>query len=157
MPAGRMEYNGRRGAVGPLRPRLALQRRPRRVGRVAGRYDLALVVAGEVDRIKPRPPFLPSRVLARLAEIHQHPPVGRPCRTLDVKVLDQDPFTRSVGAHHAYGKHAAGDFGESDQVAARRPYRRRVAPLAETDAARLAALDLHDVDLLPPAAVGVEH
>ena len=54
-------------------------------------------------------------------------------------------------------KRAAGQPREGDQVAARRPYRRRVAALAEADAPRPAAAGAHDVELLVAAAIGVEH
>ena len=92
-----------------------------------------------------------------LAEKHQHPPVGRPCRPLDQKILRQDTFSTTVRFYHADGKSAPIAFREGDQISARRPHRRGVTALAVTDPAEIAAIQAHNVKLLGAAAVGIEN
>src|SRR6266508_4059794 len=80
----------------------------------------------------------------------------RPGRALVVIALGQDAFARSVGAHDADAELALILLGEGDIVAARRPHRRRIGAIAETDALRRSAARRHHVDLLLAAAIGLE-
>ena len=62
---------------------------------------------------------------------------------------------RAVRLHHADQELAADLLGEGDEVAARRPDRRRIAPVAEGDAPLVRAVGVHDVELLRAAAVAI--
>src|SRR3972149_631899 len=119
----------------PPAPGLRQQRRPCRVGCVERRDNLALIISRNIDRIDPRRAAASLLVRGLLAEISQHPAVGRPGRALDQERPGQTALARSVGAHDADIELAPGLLGESDQVAARRPYRRRILAGAETDPA----------------------
>src|SRR6266511_1527906 len=121
-------------AVPSVRMALRQQRRPGRVGRVARRRQALLVATGDVDRVQRRP-----RLPAGVAEEHDHAAVRRPGRALVVIALGQDAFARSVGAHDADAELALILLGEGDIVAARRPHRRRIGAIAETDALRRSA------------------
>ena len=59
--------------------------------------------------------------------------------------------------HDADLELAAGLLGEGDEIAARRPHRRRIGAVAERDAVLAGAVGAHDVDLRAAAAVGGEH
>src|ERR1051326_1522772 len=122
-----------RGSAG-----LTEQRRPGRVRRIARGVDLALVAAGQVDREEPRRGGSPAAGTAA-AEIHQTPPVRRPGRSLDEKILRQEPLAGTVRPHDTDIKRPAVDLGEGDQIAPRRPDRRPVFARAEADALGLAA------------------
>src|SRR6185312_2303662 len=75
----------------------------------------------------------------------------------DEESLGEQAFARPVGPHDADEELAALDLGEGDEIAARRPYRRAVTTAAEAaDALDVAAVCVHDVELLRAAAVGVE-
>src|SRR6185312_11188494 len=135
---------------------LAKQGRPGWIGSIArGRY-LALISAGQVDRIQFRASATAISTGGRTAEIHQHATVRRPGRALDEKTGGQEPLALPIWLHDADRETAALDLGEGDEVAARRPHRRRILARAEADALRPAAAGGHHVKLLRDAAVGVE-
>src|SRR5580658_3491367 len=83
-------------ARGIYRHILSKQGRPRRIGSIARGGDLALIGPGPVDRKQARRAAPAAPAGRRLAEIHQHPPVRRPGRTLDEKVLGEEALTRAV-------------------------------------------------------------
>src|SRR3546814_13616829 len=68
----------------------------------------------------------------------------------------QDTLARAVGAHHADRELALVLLGKGDQIAARRPHRRRITTLVEADAMLVRAIGIHHTELLGAAAVGVE-
>ena len=102
-------------------------------------------MAGQINGIKPRTPSLAVRRCPTLAEIHQHPSVGRPGRRFDQKILGQKPFAAAVDTHDADIKPAAKYFGKGDQISARRPHRRRITALALADPANAASVRVHNV------------
>ena len=51
---------------------------------------------------------------------------------------------------------SADDFGERDEIAARRPNRGRIAPSAKTDAPDIVAVAGHHIQLLRTAAIRIE-
>src|SRR6266699_3761884 len=63
-----------------------------------------------------------SSAPAPLAEIHQDTAIRRPGRSFHQKVLREQPLTAAIRPHDTDIKGAAFDLGESDQIAARRPY-----------------------------------
>ena len=80
---------------------------------------------------------------------------GRPLNAYVVETPEH-ALAAAVGPHDADAEAAAGDLGEGDPVAARRPHRRGIAAIAEADAPLAAAARAHDIELLAAAAVGVE-
>src|SRR4029078_7451992 len=116
------------------------------MGAEGRRGDLALVVAGEIDGEELGPATGPPA----LAEEHEHAAVGRPGRALVVEALGEDSLARPVRAHHSDQEASGGLLGEGDEIAAGRPHRRRVAAVAEADAALAGAVAAHDIELLRP-------
>src|SRR5262249_41482413 len=90
------------------------ERRPGRIRRVAGRRNLLLVAAGEIDGVERGP-----GVAAGIAEEHQHAAVRREGRALVVEARGEDALARAVRIDHADGELAAELLGEGDHVAAR--------------------------------------
>ena len=68
----------------------------------------------------------------------------------------EDALARAVRLHHADRELPAALLGEGDEIAARRPHRRRIGGLRRRRCAAPAAARRHDVDLRPAAAVGFE-
>src|SRR5262245_18141265 len=118
---------------------------------MARRLERLLVAAGHIDCVERR-----AAVPAGVAEEHDHAPIRAPCRSLVVIALGQDALARSIRAHDADREPALRLLREGDQIAARRPHRRRVGTVAEADALRLAATRGNQIDLLLAAAVGFE-
>src|SRR5215813_7142045 len=108
------------------------ERRPRRIRRVARGGNLLLVATRKVDRVERRP-----AVTARIAKEHDHAAVRREGRTLVVEPGRQDPLARAVRVDHADRELPAHLLGEGDDIAAGRPYRRRVRSFADRKSTRL--------------------
>src|SRR5262249_22816560 len=77
---------------------LSKQRRPGRIRSILRRLDRPLVVAGQINRIKPCR-TVAARVGRRLTEIHYYPAIWRPGRALDQKVLSQNSLAGAIGPH----------------------------------------------------------
>src|SRR5215475_2572061 len=97
-----------------------------------------------------------ARIGRRLAEVHKYSAIGRPSRPLDQEIAGQKPLPRAVRSHHTDVERAALDFGEGDQIAARRPHRGAVFTRAKADSLSLAAIRIHHIELLRTAPIGVE-
>src|SRR6056297_871008 len=110
-----------------------LKRPPGRITCPATGLHLLEVTPRDIHRIQPR---LPLRTLGLTGE-HDHPAVRRPCRPLIEEGRGQQPFFAAIGAHHADMEPALGLLGKGDQITARRPDWRAIAPLPETDPPRL--------------------
>src|SRR5208337_4259835 len=132
-------------------PPLVHQRAPRRIAGIAGRRHEEFGVAENIGHVD-----LGTARTAGVAEEHDVETVGREGRTLVVEAFDEDPLAGAVRLHHADAEGFALDAGEGDEVAARRPDRRRIAAFAEGDALGRAAARAHHVDLLRAAAIGFE-
>src|SRR5271167_2958539 len=125
---------------------------PGRIRGVAGRRDREFAMAENVGHVD-----LGAGFAAGVAEEHQEQTVRRESRPFIVVAFGDDPFARAVRLHHADAELAVLLPGESDQVAAGRPDRGRIASLPERDAFGRAAARAHHIDLLRPAAVRFEY
>src|SRR3546814_14475633 len=70
-----------------------------------------------------------------------------PYTTLVRSAVGEDSLAAAVGPDHADAKTPAAHLGEGDQVAARAPRRRAIAPVAKADALLAGAVGVHDVEL----------
>src|SRR5262249_12377652 len=127
------------------------QRRPRRIGRIARRWNSLPVATGHIDSKQRR-----ARAAAGIAEEHHHAPVRSPGRALVVITVSENALAGSIRPHDTDCEAPLRLFGERDVVAARRPDRCRVSALVETDALCRTAIRAHDIDLLTPAATALE-
>src|SRR6266571_5610917 len=73
-----------------------------------------------------------------------------------VVTVSEDAFAGSIWFHNADRESPLRLLGECDVVAARRPDRGRIGTIVEADALRRATVGAHDIDLLTPAAIGLE-
>ena len=84
-------------------------------------------------------------------------PSGRPLDkerwVAAVDTVGSETLAAAIRPHDADTELAAGNLGEGNIVAARRPYRRGVAALAEADSLFGAPAGTHDVELLGTASV----
>src|SRR3954453_11392581 len=136
--------------LAPSAMRASVQRR--RPGRIGGQARCRDALLREAhDRHLPE-----LGALAEIAEEHQVETVRGPGRAFIVIALGQHALGGTIRPHDADGKLAARLLGEGDEVAARGPDRRRVAPFAEGDALRVGAVGAHDEDLLGAAATRLE-
>src|SRR3546814_11688261 len=76
-----------------------------------------------------------------------------PYTTLVRSAVGEDSLAAAVGPDHADAKTPAAHLGEGDQVAARAPRRRAIAPVAKADALLAGAVGVHDVELLAATPV----
>src|SRR3546814_6777484 len=74
--------------------------------------------------------------------------VWRPAWPFVLPAVGEDSLAAAVGPDHADAKTPAAHLGEGDQVAARAPRRRAIAPVAKADALLAGAVGVHDVELL---------
>src|SRR5262249_38073273 len=111
------------------------------------------IIAGQIDAVELGPAIFALYV----TEEENDPAIRRPGRAFIVITFGEDPLARSVRADHADRKSAAHAFCKRDEIAARRPDRRRIATLAEGDPAGAPARSAHDIKLLASLAVGFEH
>src|SRR5580698_1196735 len=102
------------------------QRTPGGIAAVVGGRHKEFSVAVNVGHVELR-----AASAASVAEEHEIEAVRGEGGALVVETFDQDSLARAVRFHDADAERAALDAGESDQVAARRPDRRRVMALAK--------------------------
>src|SRR5271155_259671 len=129
---------------------------PSRIGGIRRCDNFAQISPRDVDRVEVDATTTAARIGRLLAEEHQHPAVRRPGWPLVQEAARKYSFAFTFRRHEADRKLAPIYLGEGDQVAARRPHRRRVAARAEADALHARAVGIHDVELLAAAAIGVE-
>src|SRR5262249_5863724 len=127
------------------------QRRPRRIRRIARRWNSLLVAAGYVNCEQRR-----ACTATGIAEEHHHAPVRRPGRAFVVITVSENPLAETIRPQDPDGEPSLRLFRERDVVAARRPDRCRVSALVETDALCRTAIRAHHIDLLTPAAIGLK-
>src|SRR5690606_5403831 len=89
------------------------------------------------------------------AEELDHTAVGGPCRSLVLPAVGEQPFVAAVRGHYADAE-VAGDLGKGDEVAARAPFRSRVATAAETDAPLVRTIGVHHIELLAARTIAFE-
>src|SRR5205807_9090402 len=97
-----------------------------------------------------------ARIGRRLAEIHQQPAVRRPSGPFHQEIPREEALSRAVGPHYPDVERPTFDFGEGDQIAARRPDRRAVFARTETNAFDAATVRIHYVKLLGTAAIRIK-
>src|ERR1041385_5793898 len=102
------------------------QRRPGGVGGETRRRHPLLVAAGNIHRVKRR-----TAVSSGIAEEHQHAPARREDRAFIMEARGENSLAGTIGLHDADRDLAAALLGEGDIIDSQRPYRRRVAALAE--------------------------
>src|SRR3546814_1337785 len=83
--------------------------------------------------------------------------VWRPAWPFVLPAVGEDSLAAAVGPDHADAKTPAAHLGEGDQVAARAPRRRAIAPVAKADALLAGAVGVHDVELLAATPVAFKH
>src|SRR3569623_2011003 len=116
------------------------QRRPCWIGCKPRRRNLEFVAARNIHGEQ-------IGTLAEIAEEHHHATVRRKRRAFIMEARGEDALARSVRLHDADSELAAALHGEGDVVAARRPYRRRIAAVAERDALRGTTARCHYINL----------
>src|SRR3546814_8616168 len=79
--------------------------------------------------------------------------VWRPTWPFVLPAVGEDSLAAAVGPDHADAKTPAAHLGEGDQVAARAPRRRAIAPVAKADALLAGAVGVHDVELVAATPV----
>ena len=119
-------------------PRSLHQRSPRRVAGVARGRHQEFAVAENVGHVDLRAPDSPPGSRKNIT----NSPLGEKVGPSLWIALGDDALARAVGLHHADAEQAVLLPGEGDEVAARRPDRRRIAPFAERDAVGRAAVAL---------------
>src|SRR6185437_11456155 len=125
------------------------ERTPGGIAAVVGSGDQELGMAENVGHVELR-----AAGASGVAEEHEIEAVRGEGGPLVVKAFDQDPLARAVRLHHADAERSGLDAGEGDEIAARRPDRRRVMAFAKGNTPGRAAARAHHIDLLRAAAVG---
>src|SRR5258708_8774982 len=102
------------------------QRAPGGVACVIGSWHQEFSMTKNVGYVELRAPGASG-----VAEEHEIEAVGGEGGPLVVEAFDQDSLARAVRLHHADAERAAFDAGEGNEIAARRPDRRRVMAFAK--------------------------
>ena len=79
-----------------------------------------------------------------------------PCRCFVLPAIGEQAFAGAIWTHRANAK-VTSDAGEGNQVSARAPFRRRIAAGTKADAALIAAVGVHHIDLLAARTVAFKY